>query len=389
MDHGEPEAGAPGLGRPRRGLLHGGEDAERLAEATAAQQHRPVQVLGLDALGHRVRLGHALHQRGADQLVAPDADQLGAGVGAHHQQPLDRGVAEQRGQVAVERAGRSAALHVAEDRHLGLAAQLLLQRPLHVVHGDRVAVPVVGALGDDHQVAPATVLPAGPQHRTHQLGPVVGDRRALRDEHPVRPGGQRRHEREVAAVPAHHLDHERALVAGGGAVQGVQRLDDAVQRGVGADRHVGAEHVVVDRPDHADQPQVLVRRGPSGCSSPASTSSLSSSGHSSRNRFAPVRLPSPPITTSPSMPRSTRLRAARRRPSRVRNSADRAVPISVPPLLQDPADVGGLEPPDQLARPRPGPGSPRRRRRRRCRGAARSAPPHAPRGSSRLRHHHW
>jgi hypothetical protein len=62
-------------------------------------------------------------------------------------------------------------------------------------------------------------------------------------------------------VPAHHLDDEGALVTGRGAVQGVQGLDDAVQRGVGADRHVGAEHVVVDRADHPDQVQVLVRLG--------------------------------------------------------------------------------------------------------------------------------
>ena len=87
----------------------------------------------------------------------------------------------------------------------------------------------------------------------------------------------------------------------------------------------------------------------SGCSSPASTSSASSSGHSSRKRLAPVRLPSPPITTSASMPRSTRLRAARRRPSRVRKGARPGGSDHRAAALQDAADVRRLEPADQLA----------------------------------------
>ena len=62
-------------------------------------------------------------------------------------------------------------------------------------------------------------------------------------------------------MPAHHLDDEGPLMAGCGAAQGVQRLDDAVQGGVGADRHVGAGHVVVDRADQPDQPQERMRGG--------------------------------------------------------------------------------------------------------------------------------
>ena len=67
---------------------------------------------------------------------------------------------------------------------------------------------------------------------------------------------------------------------------------------------------------------------------PSATSSSISDGHSARSRSAPDRLPSPPITTSRSMPCSTRLRTARRRPSRSRNSVERAVPITVPPRFR-------------------------------------------------------
>jgi hypothetical protein len=45
-------------------------------------------------------------------------------------------------------------------------------------------------------------------------------------------GGQGGHQREVAAMPSHHLNDEGALVAGGGAAQGIHRLDDPMQRGV-------------------------------------------------------------------------------------------------------------------------------------------------------------
>lgn len=67
---------------------------------------------------------------------------------------------------------------------------------------------------------------------------------------------------------------------------------------------------------------------------PCSTSSVSRPLHSSLNRLAPVRLPSPPITHRLVMPRCTRLWAAFRRPSWVRNSLQRALPITVPPWGQ-------------------------------------------------------
>lgn len=53
--------------------------------------------------------------------------------------------------------------------------------------------------------------------------------------------------------------------------------------------------------------------------------------HSSLKRLAPVKLPSPPITHKLVMPCCTRFKAARKRPSRVRKSLQRALPITVPP----------------------------------------------------------
>lgn len=69
----------------------------------------------------------------------------------------------------------------------------------------------------------------------------------------------------------------------------------------------------------------------SGVISPFWASSSSSPVHSWRKRLAPVREPSPPITTRFVMPRFTRLAAALRRPGRSLKSMHRAEPITVPP----------------------------------------------------------
>lgn len=146
---------------------------------------------------------------------------------------------------------------------------------------------------------------------------------------------------------------------------GVDHLHDAVQRRVGADGHVGAAEVVVDgaHQPHDVQPPVRLRhlladlpcspdspqhralssgalptsrpRGPPfrppRPHAPSRSSSSSSPPHSARKISAPVRLPSPPMTHRLVMPCSTRLRAARRRPSRVVKALQRALPMTVPP----------------------------------------------------------
>ena len=62
-------------------------------------------------------------------------------------------------------------------------------------------------------------------------------------------------------MASHCLDDEGALLAACGAVDRIERLDDAVQGSVGADRHVGADHVVVDRADQPGQAQHRMRQG--------------------------------------------------------------------------------------------------------------------------------
>ena len=64
---------------------------------------------------------------------------------------------------------------------------------------------------------------------------------------------------------------------------------------------------------------------------PFLSSSSSRSGHSCLKQLAPVKLPSPPITTRLAMPKLTRLLAALSRPWRSRKSLHLALPIMVPP----------------------------------------------------------
>jgi hypothetical protein len=63
----------------------------------------------------------------------------------------------------------------------------------------------------------------------------------LRNDHDLRAAGDGRHQREVAAVTAHHLDRKHAVVRGGGDLEAVDRLEGNVQRRIGADRDVAAE----------------------------------------------------------------------------------------------------------------------------------------------------
>ncbi len=65
-------------------------------------------------------------------------------------------------------------------------------------------------------------------------------------------------------MPAHDLDDEGPLVARRRRTDAVNRLGDAVEGGVGPDRHIGAEHVVVDRGAEPGERQVRVPFGDLG-----------------------------------------------------------------------------------------------------------------------------
>ncbi len=231
-----------------------------LHKPPTAHVHGLVVVAGADQLGYLLRLAHILHQRRVDDLVVADAEQLRLLLGAGRQDMLHGGRAQHRAHGAIEGARRAAALDVTQQRDARVLGQPLGQHLLDVLALDRLAMPVDRALGHDHDIVPAPALAAGVDRRAHRRLPaVVG--RALGDEDPVGTGGHAAHQRQVAGVPAHHLDDEAALVAGGRAGDRVQRLDDPAQRRVGADGHVGAEHIVVDRADQAHDRQVRVRGG--------------------------------------------------------------------------------------------------------------------------------
>jgi hypothetical protein len=60
------------------------------------------------------------------------------------------------------------------------------------------------------------------------------------------------------AMTTHDFHNEGALMRICSTDDGVDALDDSVQGRVGADRHVRAAKIIVDRADHTDDVQVLV-----------------------------------------------------------------------------------------------------------------------------------
>ena len=154
-------------------------------------------------------------------------------------------MADQGAHPAVIGAGRAAALNVAENGHAGIFAQPFFQNPTDVVAADAIAGPIGGAFGHHHDTVAATRRPAMAQQFAHAVFPALR-RGIFGNQHVVGAAGDGAGQRQIAAMPAHDLDHETALVAGGRAGQRIDGFDDAVQGGIGADGHVGADHVVVD-----------------------------------------------------------------------------------------------------------------------------------------------
>ena len=104
----------------------------------------------------------------------------------------------------------------------------------------------------------ATGLRPGFEAFHHHILPVIHIRWRFGDQDPVRAGGERSIEGEIAAVASHHFDDERALMTGSRAGNGIHRIGDAVQGAVCADGHLGAGEIVVNRTNHADDHQVWV-----------------------------------------------------------------------------------------------------------------------------------
>ena len=74
----------------------------------------------------------------------------------------------------------------------------------------------------------------------------------LGDQDPVGAAGDAREDGDPAGVAAHHLDDHHAVVRLRRRVQAVDRVGRDLDRGVEAERVVGADDVVVDRLRHAD-----------------------------------------------------------------------------------------------------------------------------------------
>ena len=262
VDDGDP-LGAVG-GRRRRARVsgrlggrrgHGLEQLEHPAEAGPAGLDRPEVVVG----GHEVLDGAGgcdllHHRQAADAVVAlGDDDRLAARIHGHHL--AGGGAAQQCGHPAVVGAGAATALDVPQDGDTGGLTQLVGDDLADVVGGDAVALAVGGALGDDHHGLAAPGLAARLELGAHVLLPVLA-RGELGDQDVVTAPGHGRHEGQVAAVAAHDLHDEGALVGGGRRGDVVDGLQDAVEGRVGADGHVGAHQVVVDAAhqagDHED-----------------------------------------------------------------------------------------------------------------------------------------
>ena len=231
-------------------------------EAGAAQLDGVHEVALGHRLGHLLGLGDRGHERHVANEVAVERDDNGLALGLGVHQLYDGLGAHARAEHAVEGGRGAAALHVAEHGHARVDAQILDDDVAHVLGRDGVAVAVDGALGHDHDVEPVADLALKGQPLAQLVLPAVLGR-ILRYHDPVGVAGQAGRQRQVAAVATHHLHDEATLVAQRRGRDGVHRLDDTMQRGVGADGHVRAAEVVVDRADqtHDVQERVLVLLG--------------------------------------------------------------------------------------------------------------------------------
>ena len=239
------------LGGELRGRRQDLVDAHHRGEGGAARGLGSRVVAGRDQVLDRARVVDGLHEGDARDAVAAHAQDDGLILGRGLEDLLDSGVAQQRRHPTVVRRGSTAALHVTEDRHARILTGALLDRVGDQLGRQLVTITVVRALCHQDDGLAAAGLAAEAQVLSQVVLPAR-TRRIFGREHVVGAARDSRHEGQVAAVPSHDLDDERALVRGRRAGQLVDGVQDAVQRSVRADRHIRAHHVVIDRADEAD-----------------------------------------------------------------------------------------------------------------------------------------
>ena len=169
--------------------------------------------MSCDRLSDGASLGNTRHERMTRDPIVAHANQLWLALWRGRQQLIDGGVADEHAHPAIEGARGTAALQVAQDCHSHILAQSLGQHHAHMLAADKAAIAIARALGNHHNAIAAAGNPAGSQHRTHRGFPVVGIGRALRNQHPVGPAGQRAHQGQIPTVAAHHFRRQRC--AGG------------------------------------------------------------------------------------------------------------------------------------------------------------------------------
>src|SRR5262245_37995683 len=120
---------------------------------------------------------------------------------------VHRGVAQDGAEIAVERTWRATTLDVTQDGHSGFLTEAFLEHRAQMRDGDRPALSVAGAFGNDHDVGSAADGAAALQHPAHRVLPVTGGW-PFGDQHEIGARGQSAHECEVPTVAPHHLDDE-------------------------------------------------------------------------------------------------------------------------------------------------------------------------------------
>ena len=140
----------------RQRAQQGAQRAIRFGETVAAQRHGLVVLVLVNRLGDGARLLDALHQRHGGDAIAANRDHLRLVGGLRGQHGFHGLIAHHRAQVAIEGAGRAAALHVTQHRRAHFLAQFFFEEFLDVRTADRVAVFIARAFGhDDDAVAAA------------------------------------------------------------------------------------------------------------------------------------------------------------------------------------------------------------------------------------------
>ena len=245
----------------RLGLHEGTEGTEGLAEATTAQSHGPFILVVGNCCSNGTGFGDTLHQGSGGDTVFANTDDTWLTGSSGAEQLLNRIVAEQRTHPAVEGAGHTTPLDVAQDGDTGIFTKALFKNLFDLLGSDGVTAPILSPLSNHDQTITASMLTPDTERITHRTLPIIGLGGRLGDKDPIGAAGDCPHQGEIATVAAHHLDHKGALVARSGRGDRVDRLGDAVQCRIGTNRHIGTGKIVINRANQTNNGQEGVALG--------------------------------------------------------------------------------------------------------------------------------